>query len=151
ASVRQRAIRGFVNDGYWFMQMACSSPRLVVWVGDSEVGASARESFWNEVRAELGARDLGLTPREFISKRAATAGLAVVRDVRVESEATGDLTRVWLETPSIAHHEWHCGAGLYWESALRTLDDLAPFVDRRIQTVAHFGLSESRIREFVTR
>jgi acyl-CoA reductase LuxC len=149
SSARERAIRGFVNDGYWFMQMACSSPRLVVWVGDRAAAASARANFWDDVRAELGARDLGLTPREFISKRAATAGLAVVRDTRLESEATGDLTRVWLDTPSIAHHEWHCGAGLYWESAVETLEELAPFIDRRVQTVAHFGFSEDRIREFV--
>jgi hypothetical protein len=74
-----------------------------------------------------------------------------VRDVRLEPEATGDLTRIWLDSPSTANHEWHCGAGLYWESSVRRLDDLAPFIDRRVQTVAHFGLAESEIREFVVR
>jgi hypothetical protein len=56
---RERAVRGFVNDGYWFMQMACSSPRLVVWIGDSDAVSRARAEFWRLTRLELVGRDLG--------------------------------------------------------------------------------------------
>jgi Acyl-CoA reductase (LuxC) len=33
AATRGRLIHGFLNDSYWFMLMACSSPRLVTWIG----------------------------------------------------------------------------------------------------------------------
>jgi hypothetical protein len=33
--------RAFYNDSYWFDQMACSSPRSVLWVGSKEQGQAA--------------------------------------------------------------------------------------------------------------
>ncbi|MEN3293223.1 MAG: hypothetical protein V7642_2476, partial [Burkholderiales bacterium] len=44
----------FFNDVYWFGQMACSSPRLVVWHGDESSVKSAQRSFWSSLSALVG-------------------------------------------------------------------------------------------------
>ena len=36
----------FCNDSYWFDQMACSSLRVVVWVGTRSSCDSAQALFW---------------------------------------------------------------------------------------------------------
>jgi hypothetical protein len=148
-AARRSAIRGFVNDAYWFMQMACSSPRLVVWVGDQGKTDRARESFWSRVRDELATRSIDFSIRDYVDKRSAAARLAIRRPVRVEPEPTGDLSRVWIGAPSVEDHELHCGAGLFWESAVANLDDLAPALTSRVQTVAYFGFGRSELMRFV--
>ncbi|RAV23587.1 acyl-CoA reductase, partial [Staphylococcus warneri] len=37
----------FYNDVFWFDQMACSSPRLVVWIGEKI------ETFWTEFERKI--------------------------------------------------------------------------------------------------
>lgn len=147
--VRRRAVHGFVNDSYWFGQMACSSPRLVAWVGAAAEREAARSAFWALVRDELGRRDLGLSAADYLNKRAATASLAIRATCEVASEPTADLVRAWLTSPSEAARELHCGAGLFWEVGCDTLDALLPLLDRRVQTIAHFGFESASIRKFV--
>jgi hypothetical protein len=43
----------FYNDAFWFAQQACSSPRLVNWVGLPADVESARRRFWAAVDAEV--------------------------------------------------------------------------------------------------
>ena len=48
----------FFNDSYWFDQMACSSPRLVVWIGNKSSCDAAKELFWPRVAGEVTRRGL---------------------------------------------------------------------------------------------
>lgn len=149
--VRERIVRGLVNDAYWFMQMACSSPRLLVWIGSSDEIPPARDEFWPRVRAEVSERAFDLSPRDYVSKRAASIELAIEQPARIEPEPTGDLARVWVEGPSLEHRTRHCGAGLFWETGLDGLDGLDPWLERRVQTVTHFGFSSDDIAAFLRR
>ena len=45
-SSKNDLIKDFFNDAYWFGQNACSSPRMVVWLGDSDTIERARHEFW---------------------------------------------------------------------------------------------------------
>ena len=47
----------FFNDCYWFDQMACSSPRLVAWVGNKSSCDAAKQLFWTKVGGEILRRD----------------------------------------------------------------------------------------------
>jgi hypothetical protein len=145
------AVRGFVNDAYWFMQMACSSPRLVVWVGTPADTERARETFWLGAREELATRHIDFSTRDYVDKRTAAARLAIRRRVRVETEVTSDLSRLWIGAPSVEDHDLHCGAGLFWESAVAALDELAPALTSRVQTVAYFGFQRGELTSFITK
>src|SRR5207249_2851069 len=48
----------FCNDAYWFDQMACSSPRLIVWVGATETCTLAQNVFWAAVAREVENRGI---------------------------------------------------------------------------------------------
>jgi hypothetical protein len=99
----------------------------------------------------LATRQIDFTARDYVSKRAAAAGIAIEQPVRIEPEPTGDITRVWIGTPSIEHRDLHCGAGLFWEAGCEQLDHLAPWLHRRIQTIAHFGFDRAEIADFLRR
>jgi hypothetical protein len=130
----------FFNDTYWFDQAACSSPRIVVWVGGPEPcrAASAR------------LRDaLGCVVRE--KKYVLPAGLALEKltfacrsaiDLAVTAFTASDATLMSLSLADLRDlPREHCGGGLFFEGATSSLMDLVPAVRRKDQTLTHFGFS----------
>ena len=141
----------FYNDAYWFAQMACSSPRMIIWLShDHEVVRQAREIFWALLQQRMDAGDADLDMSDYVNKRVAIDSLALYEQINVEQSISNDISRVWLPKAEI-HEELHCGAGLFFESAIAELDELLPLLSRKIQTITYTGISRERWREFLTK
>lgn len=139
--------KAFYNDSYWFGQMACSSPRLVLWRGTDSAVESARQEFWSALEKRISQEQPVLVAADFMNKEVAVDSLAIAADVKI-TRTDNRLTRIWLEHLSI-HSEMHCGAGLFHEAQISTLRDIVPHLERKIQTLCHFGLSHEEIVAFV--
>lgn len=144
----------FYNDAYWFAQMACSSPRLIIWHGDSNSVKIAQESFWSGVTTLVKKKKTNLMPVDYINKIvAADLSALEVPDVLIRKGKLADVLRVEVgfeHLRSLLDAHLHCGAGLFYESAIRSLESLLPMLDRRIQTVSYAGYDDvSEIRNFV--
>jgi acyl-CoA reductase-like NAD-dependent aldehyde dehydrogenase len=147
---RQSLADAFYNDAYWFAQMACSSPRMIVWMNsDQHIVQQARDLFWAKLQKRIDAGDSGLDMSDFVNKRVAVDSLAMHEQVQVEQNPSNDISRVWLPKPEI-HEELHCGGGLFFESSILDLEELLPLLSRKIQTVSYAGISIERWREFLT-
>ncbi|HTJ46704.1 MAG TPA: acyl-CoA reductase [Kofleriaceae bacterium] len=133
------------NDIFWFDQAACSSPRLIIWVGEGSREAGDR------LFPRLAARGAALAApepahvmaKELYAARAAADGAAIARR-RLGAELTvlraDDAARIPRDHP---------GAGLVWECAVAALQDVAPWVIRRDQTLVHFGFAADELRALV--
>lgn len=139
----------FYNDVYWFSQMACSSPRLIFWLSDNEFAIQkARERFWSSFEKRLEKEDTGLDMSDYVNKRVAVDSLALHESVRIERGSCNDIVRVWLPKPGL-HEEYHCGAGLFFESSLSRLEDMLPLLSRKVQTVSYFGIEKEVWAKFL--
>lgn len=138
----------FYNDSYWFDQMACSSPRLVLWVGDHESSRTSADDFWSRVSGVLSVRHKGFADRDYVNKLISQDSMAVEHDVRISPSVSNDLVRVWLDVPAL-HQEHHCGAGLFFESALPSLESIKPLLSRSIQTLSYAGFTQQEFRSFI--
>lgn len=142
-------LRDFYNDAYWFAQMACSSPRLVLWLSSSlaEVEA-ARTVFWSglERRVRQSAPELAMA--DFVNKRVAADSIAMATAATIPASGHNSLNRVWLEQPGLFNDE-HCGTGLFLESRIESLDALCPLLSRRVQTVTHIGVAPATWRQWL--
>lgn len=139
----------FYNDAYWFDQMACSSPRMVLWLGCNEQSRAAAADFWPRVEAVIAARHQRLGDIDYVNKLLAQDVLAIEHGGEVMTTASNDLSRTWLAQPAL-HVDHHCGAGLFFESALENLDALRPLLSRTVQTLSYAGVSREELRAFVT-
>lgn len=136
----------FFNDVYWFDQMGCGSPRLLVWLG--EPGALA-EDFYRRVA--------GLTYRKSYQVEAGTAisKLALAHDLLAEAvtdrhSTYGNALHVSRASdPVEALHRPH-GGGFLCDWVATAIEDLAPLASRSLQTVTHFGL-DAAAREALAR
>ncbi|MYN29773.1 acyl-CoA reductase [Duganella levis] len=131
----------FYNDAIWFAQQACSSPRLVAWIGGAEACTAARQRFWQAFAQLLPHKDYENSPGMAMD-RFVTACLVATEPSYQETSALLFPTRILLDnTPLAAAKHYHCGNGLFYEQCfdeapafLRTLSD-------QEQTLSVFGYS----------
>lgn len=138
--------RRLFNDAYWFDQMGCSSPRLVVGVGQ---GAWERmEALFGELQDELARRAYALELGAVLAKRAYAYGALADRPVQRYRELGNELTVIELETLDGLDRS-HPGAGLFFAAAVDTLDALADHVVRKDQTMTVSGFDGATLARFV--
>jgi len=146
----ERLAAGFFNDTYLMDQNACSSPHLVVWLGAS----AAREAgtrFWGAVQAQVERRyELSAVSAmdKFTQACRDAIQLEGIRELR-----HGDNRVYQVELTSLFQgiETRRCNAGYFYEYATDDLDDVAPIVTRRYQTVTTHGVERERLASFVTR
>lgn len=128
----------FYNDAYWFEQQACSSPRLVLWTGEPRKAEAAGGAFFAALEAALRARGERLPVSSALRKLSFSVASVLDGPACGRREYGPRLTVL-----PVARLEGltrrHCGAGLFFEGVLPSLDALAPFVRREDQTLTHFG------------
>jgi hypothetical protein len=149
-SALSRLAENFCNDSYWFDQKACSSPRLVVWIGETSDCNFAKRRFWSRVQEEITRRNIQYPEVVGIDKLVTayvSAGLGVADSM--EANLTGNISRVHLApdaTPEFRNLE--CGGGFFFESEVPDLTSLAGLLSQRDQTLSYFGFRLDEIREF---
>jgi hypothetical protein len=140
----------FCNDAYWFDQMACSSPRLMVWVGPVDICLDAQERFWSAVSDEVKRRNIQYEPAVGVNKLVSSyvAAATAVSD-RVHAGVTGAVSRIHLaDRREQDFRQVHCEAGLFLELELEHIQHLAGLLTQRDQTLSYFGFSSDQLRQF---
>lgn len=137
--IEQLAERVF-NDVFWFDQLGCASPRLCLWIGERPLVSEARARLWPAVaqvaasrgyRPEVSAR-LG---RELFIHRAILDGPVIARTDFGPSLAVLRVDRL------DGLRRDHPGMGLLFEASAPALASIERWIDRKDQTLTHFGLS----------
>ncbi len=149
ATQLEKLARRFVNDSYWFDQMACSSPRMVAWVGSRSSCEAAKQSFWPAVANEVAKS--GVTYPEVIglnklvsSYVSAGVGLAD----HVEPDITGPVSRVHLIPQANSQFRTiDCGGGLFFETEMADLESLPAILNERDQTLSYFGFQNAELKK----
>ncbi|MGI5284113.1 acyl-CoA reductase [Nonomuraea polychroma] len=145
-AARVTAAEGFVNDAYWFDQAACSSPRTVFWVGSQSDCDAARADFLDHVSRVVMARGWTVDAAMAVEKRVATYGLAAEGDAESVEFRGNALANVTLAAAARAPRRW-LGAGTFAHARLGSAAELVGLVERRDQTLTHFGFGRPELEE----
>ena len=143
---RQALAEQLFNDAYWFDQLACSSPRLLVWVGGHAEVDAAREVLFGELG---GCRGQGLQTRAWRRYREADFHVrGAHRPSDREVHRVGNELLVLSLKDLDAFDRSHPGAGLFFEARVNALSDLVTFVSRKDQTLTAYGFSTEELTTF---
>ncbi|WP_374512600.1 acyl-CoA reductase [Niveibacterium sp.] len=144
-----RLASAFHNDAFWFAQQACSSPRAVVWIGDTIQVAQAKARFWRAVSEELARR--GETPdaSELANRLVAAHRAAAVAHVSAHGNLSDWPLRLDADAFTPDLRGGHCGYGLFYEITRATLGDTLDLFSAADQTVAYFGFERAALTEWV--
>jgi hypothetical protein len=153
-----RVAQDFYNDTYLYDQNACSSPRLMVWVGTSEAIAAAKDTFWTAVHAYAKTR-YTVQPIIAVDKLTALCRAAIeqegVRQVAMPDEL---VDRIHIESLDLDLDRYRSAGGSFLEydavvtgpsTLAEQLAGVAAAVTRKCQTLAYIGFDPEELRSWV--
>jgi hypothetical protein len=144
---RHRLAERLFNDAYWFDQLACSSPRLLVWVGEAPEVDAARDLLFSELARVVGAKGYKVQPGAAIAKLTFMYGALIDRPIERVYQVGNELLVMGLKDLS-GFDRTHPGAGLFFDARVDSLSDLVTFVSRRDQTLTAHGFSAEELTAF---
>ncbi|WP_295448930.1 acyl-CoA reductase [uncultured Thiodictyon sp.] len=138
----------FFNDAYWFDQLGCSSPRLLLWVGKRDPGPSAND-FFSRVRGVAHAKAYSVDTSTAIAKLGQSYSTMIDAEVSGYSAQDNTLTVLDMSSFPDVRGEF-CGAGLFYQLHVSQLNEIVSHVRRADQTLTTFGIPEQEITKLVS-
>lgn len=138
----------FYNDTYLFDQNACSAPHLVVWTGKHV--EEAKKRFWDAVQ-EVAEQKYQFQEVMAVDKLTALYKQSCAMQTCEEQTKNNLLRRVEITELPCDIDSFRCTGGYFTEYTAQTLDDIAPIVNTKYQTLAYFGFEHDELRDFVLR
>lgn len=137
-SEKERAAGKFYNDTYLTDQNACTSPRLVAWLGSRK--EEAKEEFWRRLHG-LVEKKYDFRPVQGVSKLTSSYYVAAVTDgIRIEKRRDNLLVRIKVKRPEAILMDMKDNSGYFFEYDCENIMELRELCDdKRCQTVAYIG------------
>lgn len=140
----------FYNDTYLFDQNACSSPRLVYWLGNSTIVDQAQHEFWQVLHRVLLAKDYVVSALTAVNKYVACCRAAIeLEQTEIDDSQQNLINRIALKTLSADWMNYSCAGGCYLEYCSETMDQLGVALAKKVQTLSYVGLTGKDLHEFV--
>ncbi len=145
---RKKLFENFYNDAFWFDQLACSSPKLICWLGDKNTIKKSKKIFWEGIKSIYQEKFDDFNATRSVDKMVAAFSLAIEKN-NIEINREPKIQRIKLESYRSIDRDLHCGAGLFYELSISSMNDLNKFIIRKDQTIGVYGLKEKIIKEFI--
>jgi len=136
------------NDIYWFDQMGCGSPRLIVWEGEE------RRDLTTDLYARLSR--IVAAKNYSVETGVAIGKFALANDLLAEGLAdrlgfrSNELCVYDAADPGSCMQRVH-GGGFLGECFVADIADAATFVTRNVQTLTHFGFEREKLEDLARR
>lgn len=149
-SVLGSFVRDFRNDTLTFGQMGCSSPRCLVWVGESTACAAASARLGAALDSLLRGADAGAWSQPISARLASAYVMAtsgVVSAVRVAMQPP----LMWVDVSALPEslRDRHPGGGCFLQVSRARLIDMVDLVSPKDQTLVAHGFAPSELRELL--
>jgi hypothetical protein len=146
-ATRAEVARSFALDSYVFGQAACSSPRVLCWLGSGDAG-DAQALFWPLLRDAVSKIEHGIDPAMLVTKRIAADRLVISGDARAVSDDDPLMVRLSVPVDVAIDHlraGAETGGGFFLETVVDDIDTLLDGLTSRTQTLIHWGLDRAKL------
>ena len=149
---RIQIAKHFYNDSYWFNQMACSSPRFVIFSGTKRNCENAGKLFWDNLGKELKRRNQKVTIDVAMEKLVymyETMSKTISELILNNGNDKPVVLRV--EKNEINNLRESCGGGFFFECFVNNLDEFIKLVGSNDQTLTYFDFSKNALKNFISK
>lgn len=138
--------KGFYTDTYYSDQNACSSPRLVVWLGDNV--EQARKLFWEKL-GEIVRRDYAMKPIQAVDKYTSMCMIGMKQRGQKLVSVDNYVVRVEVDelTPDLM--EYKNGGGYFFEYIADDVNEIVPVLTKKCQTISVLGIEKDTVKQVV--
>lgn len=141
--------RKFYNDTYLYDQNACSSPRLLIWLGDKTAIENAKRAFWDSVHEFIQSR-YQVEAVIAVDKLMTELNCAIdFENVHIEKTNDNLINRIHLRSLEMNIPNYRCLGGCFLEYDAEDLDSLGEIVTEQYQTLSYFGCNPGELQQWV--
>jgi Acyl-CoA reductase (LuxC). len=141
--------REFYNDTYLYDQNACSSPRMMIWLGDKETIKTAKKIFWNAIHGYI-INFYQVEAVVAVDKLITELSCAIdFENVHIEKTEDNLINRVQIQSLDMNIPDYRCLGGCFLEYDAANLDDLAKIVTDKYQTLSYLGCNPKELQRWV--
>lgn len=138
--------KGFYTDTYYSDQNACSSPRLVVWMGNSI--NTAKERFWNELEV-LVRNEYEMKAIQAVDKYTSVCMLGMKEKTQHLVSKDNYVVRVEVDTLKTDLMDYKNGGGYFFEYSANKLEEIEPILTKQCQTISVYGIDKDAVKQLV--
>lgn len=142
----EKLAEDFYTDTYYIDQNACSSPRIVVWMGDNI--DAAQERFWFAV-GRLAKEKYDMKDIQAVDKLNQFCCLVANHEDVYLTGGNNRVMRIQAERLDSKLMDYKLGGGYFFEYTAESMEELVPLMNKPCQTVAYYGIEPHSIQEFV--
>lgn len=142
---KARLAQDFYNDTYLSDQNACTSPRVIVWLGNQK--EQAKEIFWQTLYP-LVKEKYTLAPVQAVGKLGAFCLAAAAAPLHLIKEKDNLMTRIKIDklTPMLMEYKYN--SGFFFEYDAKDMTEILPLATLKCQTMTYFGMSKDLLKDF---
>jgi hypothetical protein len=142
--------RNFYNDTYYSDQNACTSPHLIVWVGDNEENKRASDIFWRKLY-QLVEKKYTIQPTDIIEKiNRSYEFVATHPNEKIESTVDMKILKIKISKIYSDLGNFKFRNGMFLEHECENLQEIQPMITSKYQTLSYFGFSSSELIDFIS-
>lgn len=142
-----RLINDFNKDVYTYTQQACSSPRLIAWLGNKQAISKAKRRFWSEFSQDEKLSEI-ITASELFDKMVIAQYLAA-NGHHIDLSLSPYMYRIELDYFNEVIQKLHGGNGLIYEISINKLEELEKISNKYFQTCSYFGVKPEKIEQLI--
>jgi hypothetical protein len=141
-------IQALYRDVFTFQQQACSSPRLLFWLGKDADIQAARARLWPEFDAFAETQPQQPDRADAMEKHICLQQMALSGAIQIEPGSA--LTRLQAQPGASAELlPYHGGRGLLLEEPISQLHQLTTYPGPRMQTLSTWGCSAQQLQHWL--
>ncbi|MGN0894362.1 MAG: acyl-CoA reductase [Succinivibrio sp.] len=139
----------FYVDTYFTDQNACSSPRIIVWMGTHI--EEAKEKFFSALKDQLKNSDYRMASILSVDKLNALCELAIAhRELEiVNRSADNEIVRIKISKLTQDLLDYKCAGGYFFEYDTETLEDIICLFNKPCQTISYYGIKKEELLDLV--
>ncbi len=142
----KKLVQDFYNDTFFSDQNACTSPRIIIWLGEKY--KEAQDHFWTEVH-KFVAEKYQLQAVQAVGKLAAFYALASNKEVNLVPQQDNLIMRIQLSTLDNDLMEYKYNSGFFFEYRAQDISEIYPLCANKCQTITYYGITQEKIQKFI--
>lgn len=134
-------VKKFFNDSYTFDQKGCSSPQLMMLIGNQEDKRKFKETFYTKLSSL--ATDQYDNDDYSLSSLKLNAAVLDIAEHKIDAVTRRASNLYFAElNPDQISLSHSCGGGYFYIYNMESIYDVLKLVDKKVQTISYFGLSQ---------
>lgn len=143
---RTKITDAFYQDTYYVDQNACSSPRMVVWIGDKI--EEAAEDFWALIDEKVQ-KEYELKPISGIDKLLNACLISADRENVKIIQENNYVVRARLTKLDDHIMQLKGNCGYFFEYYAKQLEEIIPVLGKSCQTLSYYGIDSLELKELI--